>query len=186
MIVSIFYTSRLSVCKFADMIVRIELTFIILKRGNDTSLDSLTSASIAQLDLPENMIGDVNLFLSDAYESEDEEEDAPSSSKSKPPPPPTKRAEIELMIALTSVRRSGYGIQSIQLFLSYSSQILGLKPSQFFAKIGMDNSGSIKLFEKLGFVKGKVSEIFQEVEMIWNGGDGWNWEEGYEMIEYLE
>lgn len=132
------------------------------------------------------MIGDVNLFLSDAYESDEDEDTLSSTLESKPPP--IKRAEIELMIALISARRSGYGLESIQLFLSYASDILELKPFQFFAKIGMDNLGSIKLFERLGFVKGKISEIFQEVEMIWGGtiDEKWSWEKGYEMIEYLE
>jgi RimJ/RimL family protein N-acetyltransferase len=39
------------------------------------------------------------------------------------------------------------------------------------AKIGSSNTSSIALFEKLGFVKTKVVEVFSEVEMRWKGGN---------------
>lgn len=124
------------------------------------------------------MIGDVNLFLSASYESDEEEsgKDAPSHL----------RAELELMIAMSSSRRKGFGIEALQIFISYASEKLPLPPSSFFAKIGTSNEGSIQLFERLGFKKGKISIVFEEVEMVWGGGDTWSWEKSYETVDYID
>lgn len=125
------------------------------------------------------MIGDVNLFLSTSYDSEDEESIAADR-------PAQQRAELELMIAMSSSRRKGYGIEALQIFISYASEMLSLPPSSFFAKIGTSNEGSIQLFERLGFKKGKISIVFEEVEMIWGGGETWSWEKNYETIDYID
>lgn len=122
------------------------------------------------------MIGDVNLFQSQQYDSDDEEGSSTIT---------TTRAEMELMIASTSSRRKGYGTEALQIFLSYSSGVLRLPPSAFFAKIGTENEGSLKLFERLGFRRGKIS-VFDEVEMKWAGGADWAWDVGFQIVEVEE
>jgi hypothetical protein len=42
---------------------------------------------------------------------------------------------------------------------------LSLKATSFIAKIGLANDPSLKLFERLGFEKVKVSEVWQEAEL---------------------
>lgn len=54
------------------------------------------------------------------------------------------------------------------MFLAYAKKELRLAESDFFAKIGLENEPSIRLFEKLGFKRGKVVEVFGEVEMVWD------------------
>lgn len=143
------------------------------------------------------MIGDVNIFLSsETPPSSDAEDDEPaplaSSSLSTSPlsaakPLPvhdTRRAEVEIMLAPLGARRQGFAISTLRLFLLYASRTLKLPPSAFFARIGTANTGSIALFEKLGFKKGKVVEVFQELEMTWGGkdGQGFGWEGKEEYI----
>ena len=49
--------------------------------------------------------------------------------------------------------------------LSYALSQLGVRPSKLIARIGMDNSPSIKLFESLDFRIEKRIEVFSEVEL---------------------
>lgn len=143
------------------------------------------------------MIGDVNIFLSSetppSSDAEDEEPTALSSSAlstspssiSKPPPArDTRRAEVEIMLAPLGARRQGFALSTLRLFLLYASRTLNLPPSAFFARIGTANTGSIALFEKLGFKRGKVVVVFQEMEMNWGGkeGEGFGWEGKEEYI----
>ncbi|KAI5476134.1 acyl-CoA N-acyltransferase [Pseudohyphozyma bogoriensis] len=151
-----------------------ELTFIVLRRLPDVSPSD--PEFLAKHDLS-TMIGDVNIFLSQEDESDDEEtSDAPTKEAKS-------RAEVELMIAALDARRQGFGGDAIRTFLSYASQELKLKPDSFFAKIGMGNDASLRLFERLGFKEGKRIEVFQEVEMVWGGGEEWGWDSGYTHVE---
>ena len=59
-----------------------------------------------------------------------------------------------------------------------------MKPERFFARIGTENRGSIALFEALGFKQGKVSVPFQEVEMVWGGGDSFGWKDAGVALVY--
>lgn len=86
------------------------------------------------------------------------------------------------MLAPLSARRQGYALSTLRLFLLYASRTLGLAPSSFFARIGTANEGSIALFEKLGFRRGKVDEIFQEMQMDWGGGE-FGWEDDYVVLD---
>lgn len=156
-----------------------ELTFIILSR--DSSVAPTSSAFFATHDTS-RMVGDVNIFLSLTSPSDDEDEDSPDPARPAPPPP-TQRCEVEIMVALTSSRRQGYAFASLKHFLQYASAILSLPPSAFFARISTSNEGSIALFERLGFKRGKVVEVFAEMEMVWGGGDGWGWEKDYQVVE---
>ncbi|KAI9289968.1 GNAT domain-containing protein [Umbelopsis sp. AD052] len=93
------------------------------------------------------MIGDVNLFFND-----------PDNDKSC--------AEIEIMIAEETYRRSGYGIEAIKMMMAYAMTELGVK--KFEAKISLKNQPSIDMFcSKLGFRERSVSTIFEEVTLDW-------------------
>lgn len=125
------------------------------------------------------MIGDVNLFLSEEiHESEDLEDTEVASYPNGSFPrtaSQTRRAEVEVMIAESGARRQGYALSALRVLLSYASSALGLPPSAFFARIGASNEGSIALFEKLGFKKGKLVAVFDEQQMDWGGGADWGW-----------
>jgi L-amino acid N-acyltransferase YncA len=51
------------------------------------------------------------------------------------------------------------------LRLNYAQKHLSIPTTNFIARIGLTNAGSIALFHKLGFGKEKVVEVFQEVTM---------------------
>ncbi|KAJ3299117.1 N-acetyltransferase 9 [Borealophlyctis nickersoniae] len=90
------------------------------------------------------MIGDVNLFFND--------HDDPHS------------AEIEIMVAESSCRRQGYGLQALILMIRYA--ITDLNTTRLTAKISIQNTSSIVLFmDKLGFSEISRSEIFGEVTL---------------------
>ncbi|EDV27866.1 uncharacterized protein TRIADDRAFT_20514 [Trichoplax adhaerens] len=91
----------------------------------------------------ESMIGDVNLFFNN------------------PNDPHT--AEIEIMIAKSEYRRKGFGSEALQAMMIYG--ITQLNTEKFVAKIGMDNTPSICLFNKLGFQQIDVSKVFEEVTL---------------------
>ena len=144
------------------------------------------------------MVGDVNLFLSSATPPSSDNEDEASAAPPEPVRraslasitqsalPDTRRAEVEIMLAPRSARRQGLALSTLRLFLLYASRTLNLKPSAFFARIGTSNTGSIALFEKLGFKRGKVVEVFQELQMDWGGNDegfGWEGQEEYTVLD---
>lgn len=124
------------------------------------------------------MIGDVNLFLHAV---------SPPSSPSPSaiaPPAYSHRAEMEIMLPLSSTHQQGLGTATLQLFLSYAGRALRLPPAAFFARVSETNEGSMRLFEKLGFGRGRLVEVFQEREMEWRGGDAWGWESQGVEVEY--
>lgn len=106
-----------------------KLTFIILDRES------------------ENMIGDVNLFIT---ENEDRAE--------------VWNGEVEIMIAEESARGKGVATEAIRLFMYYVCEHLP-RVQLFFVKIGDSNVSSLKLFEKLNFTFHKHVEIFSETEL---------------------
>ncbi|KAM0793204.1 hypothetical protein ACM66B_000674 [Microbotryomycetes sp. NB124-2] len=143
-----------------------ELTFIILRRDDDVSVDD--EDFVAKHDDDQHMVGDVNVFISSEDDEDHDERQGDDASTSKD----QRRAEVEIMIASPSDRRHGYATSTLQLFLAYVSKTLSLSPDRFFARIGASNEGSIRLFEKLGFKKGKFVQVFDEQQMDWGGGDG--------------
>ncbi|GAA5934304.1 hypothetical protein JCM3775_006964 [Rhodotorula graminis] len=168
-----------------------KLTFIVHLRSDSAPPPSSDPAAfLAAHNDTSRMIGDVNLFLHDASppSSPSPLSPSPSSSPSADPALSTtpRRAELEIMLPPSSSSlyrpRSGLALLTLQLFLSYASRALDLAPSSFFARIGFDNAPSLGLFAKLGFVEGKRVEVFREVEMRWNAGNGdaegrrWPWE----------
>lgn len=160
------------------------------------------------------MIGDVNLFLSlhtlsdDGEGDERDTEDGPGDREGEE----EMRAECELMIAEPAYRGQGLGILALQLMLSYASRTLSpeakgapshgktagsdsttaaapplsFPPQQFFARVGMQNEKSIKLFERLGFVRGKYAPHFDELELKWpeEGPHEWPWRVDYDVQDF--
>lgn len=110
------------------------------------------------------MVGDVNCFL---FEDEDDEGVV---------------GELELMIAEPGYRRKGIGRKALRVFMGYihrhweeiaaefassSSSVTQRRLSYLRVKINQENTGSIRLFEGLGFEKvgdGKAN-FFGEVEL---------------------
>ncbi|KAF7960943.1 hypothetical protein EAE96_000614 [Botrytis aclada] len=148
-----------------------KLTFIIcLPEENHASQDIRKGVS----DAPGKMVGDVNLFISEA------DEDAEGCI-----------GEIEIMIAEPSARGKGLGRSAVVAFLEYlrcnlekimeeyRNGIQGKKEEgkmqllQLRVKIGGRNVASIGLFESLGFVKvGEGENYFGEVELVFEGWCG--------------
>mmetsp|Transcript_18579 Transcript_18579/g.56092 ORF Transcript_18579/g.56092 Transcript_18579/m.56092 type:complete len:113 (-) Transcript_18579:1001-1339(-) len=91
------------------------------------------------------MAGDVNLFFND-------------------PDEPTT-AEIEVMIAERASRRKGLAGEAIRMLMAYGATDLGVK--KYRAKIGLSNSASLALFQKLGFQEVSRSSVFQEATLEW-------------------
>jgi RimJ/RimL family protein N-acetyltransferase len=87
-------------------------------------------------------VGDVNLFL----DGED-----------------PRRAEVSIMVAVSSVRRTGCATEALRLLTAWSSNELGIRC--FFAKIGYENTASVALFAKLGYDETSRSDVFREVTM---------------------
>lgn len=122
-------------------------TFIILCRDmkkedeykrNDKTTDSNERQRI-EIDY---MAGDVNLFFHDI--------DDPHN------------AEIEIMIAEPSYRNKGFAMEALNLIMYYGFNTLGVR--RFFAKINETNAESIRLFERMGYIKVNYSEIWKEIE----------------------
>lgn len=115
------------------------------------------------------MVGDVNCFL---FDDEDGEEGGDVVG------------ELELMIAEPGYRRRGIGREALRVFMGYihshwreiatefrpassSSSVTRRELSYLRVKINQENTGSIRLFEGLGFEKvgdGKAN-FFGEVEL---------------------
>ncbi|XP_048466731.1 N-acetyltransferase 9 isoform X2 [Rhincodon typus] len=89
------------------------------------------------------MVGDVNLFLTD-------------------PEDPTT-AEIEIMIAEPSYRGKGFGKEATMMMMYYGVTKLGIK--KFQAKINLENTISITMFQNFHFEEVSVSDVFQEVTL---------------------
>ena len=173
-----------------------KLTFIICSPPSPKH-DKAYTCKPGLYDNPETMIGDINLFLSIDYEEENDDT-ADDCHRII--------GEIELMIAKGESRRKGFGKVAIQIFISYvlsdwdniakefvleRRNQLGSDPQLSFlrAKINQTNTGSIHLFESLGFrrTKGGVN-YFGEVELRWQCGaknrqivSDW---EHYDVIRY--
>jgi len=97
-------------------------------------------------DLNNNMVGDVNLFVS---RGENDKE---------------RLGELNVMIAEPNFRRKGCGTEAIAGMIWYSQQQLTI--NKFIAKVQIKNLASISLFsEKLGFKEVGRSEAFEEVTL---------------------
>jgi len=86
------------------------------------------------------MAGDVNLFFNDQDDSH--------------------TAEIEIMVAESSSRRKGYGQQALLLLVAYAVDTL--KVTKLVAKIGLENTASLALFDKIGFATVSECDYFKQ------------------------
>lgn len=102
-----------------------------------------------------SLVGDTNLFLTC-------DQDGDCDKKS---------AEIEIMIAEPEARGKGYGHEATLLMLSYGLNYLNV--NLFFAKIGISNYKSLKMFEKLHFKEQERSMVFHEITMSRNVNPEW-------------
>jgi RimJ/RimL family protein N-acetyltransferase len=68
------------------------------------------------------------------------------------------------MIADPSVRRKGIATTALRMMMGYTKQQLNLH--DFEARIKRSNAESLHLFEKLGFVKVKEVEAFDEATFL--------------------
>jgi RimJ/RimL family protein N-acetyltransferase len=140
-----------------------KLTFIICRAP--PSCDEMTPG---REDAPENMVGDVNLFLSPASDA-DADADATGIV-----------GELEIMIAPASARRQGFARAAVLAFLEYvTANLDGVLEeyrvgcderserylSYLRVKIDQENGASVDLFEGLGFERVGGVNYFGEVEM---------------------
>lgn len=114
-------------------------------------------------------VGDVNLFLHDYLQDDNEEDEdienrcvgAGDDEEEKP-----IVAEVEIMIAEQSARRSGFGQIAMKLMTQYAVEWLGIK--RFIAKISQDNTPSLMMFQnKLQYKIYATVECFEEVHLDW-------------------
>ena len=168
-----------------------KLTFIVCKPLEQSlaaapAIDGSTSPSptlrAGEVDAPERMLGDVNLFLT---RDEDNAE--------------VIVGEVEIMVARKESQGKGYGEAALRAFLGYVGaeergilgeytgsegrevdggggesgvDVLDLTPRVGYlrAKIGKDNARSIRLFEKVGFCMWSPEpNYFGEVELRLEG-----------------
>lgn len=113
------------------------------------------------------MVGDINLFLSEQYDENDADA------------PPRMGGELNVMIADTAYRRQGLASEALRLLFYYVTarptplphgesqgrSPLMLDPTHIFSRIHESNAASRALFEDLGFVVGKESNVFSEMEL---------------------
>ncbi|KAK8168248.1 GNAT domain-containing protein [Phyllosticta citrichinensis] len=152
-------------------------------------------------DAPPAMIGDVNLFLvEDDEEEEDEDEDDEARGARQRAARDVGEAaaaavavigEVEIMVASKAHQGQGFGQAVLQAFLTYVRRNLdavlgefvaslgdqskrGARLSHLRVKIGAENARSVRLFEKLGFVKASEStnyfgelELRLDVDKVW-------------------
>lgn len=113
------------------------------------------------------MIGDTNIFIIDKESAV---------------------GEIEIMIAENWARGHKLGWEAVILMLLYGIKYIGLKVYQ--AKISLENTVSIQMFRKLGFVEKSISEIFNEITLEKQVTDVWvkwlNDQCNFEMVVYRD
>jgi RimJ/RimL family protein N-acetyltransferase len=145
-----------------------KLTFIVCTHPGEQSYDRIIPG---QHDAPEWMVGDVNLFL---YDDEDEGEDDEEGRGGER----SVIGELEIMIARKDQQNKGLAQETLRAFMSYIQSSLDDILSEYTSagksaalnylrvKIDKDNVRSLKLFERVGFVRTSAEpNYFGEVEL---------------------
>ena len=145
------------------------------RESEEADSDANFQGSFDVKDHLDEMIGDVNLFLSVIEEDEDET-DGEDQNRTKKEAQRSEdittnqnsqegriQAEIDIMIAEKSCQGQGLGRASVCAMLLYGYYELNVE--RFFCKINEDNISSIKLFESLGFKQCDYAACFKQVEM---------------------
>lgn len=143
-----------------------KLTFIVCTHPGKQSYDTIIPG---QHDAPEWMVGDVNLFL---YDDEDEDEEEGTRKER------SVIGELEIMIARKDQQNKGLAQETLRAFMSYIQSSLDDILSEYTSarksatlnylrvKIDKDNVRSLKLFERVGFVRTSAGpNYFGEVEL---------------------
>lgn len=156
-----------------------KLTFIVCTHpGEQYYTDFIKSPQAlcvvpGQQDAPEWMIGDVNLFL---YEDDEDEEENGSEDEDEGKPKSVV-GELEIMIARKDQQGKGMAQETLRAFMSYIQSQLSDIGSEFARRKGMelkylrvkidkDNVRSLRLFERVGFVRTSAEpNYFGEVEL---------------------
>lgn len=124
-------------------------------------------------DIPESMVGDVNLFLVD--DDEDEEEQVGEQAEKRK----AVIGEVEIMIARSDARGKGLARETLVGFMWYIMASLSSILAEYAGgqtqvnylkylrvKIDKDNTRSLALFERVGFTRTSAEpNYFGEVEM---------------------
>lgn len=133
------------------------------------------------------MIGDINLFI---YQDDASDEEETGSTKSKI----ALRGEIDVMIAQRGHQRQGYGGASVRGLLTYLRRNMTHILKEYTAGLGIEedvemvglmvkikegNTGSRRLFEKLGFEQSGNVNYFGEVMLVLE------WEEVEKLADEL-
>lgn len=164
-----------------------KLTFIVcthsgeLHHNASTGQAQTVSLSPGEQDAPQNMIGDVNLFLYDDEEDGDDEQDSTVQDHGRTTNgkivPKTVIGELEIMIARPDQRGKGLAQETLRAFMSYIQASLADILAEYTGsesavlkylrvKIDKDNVKSLKLFERVGFVRTSAEpNYFGEVEL---------------------
>lgn len=157
-----------------------KLTFIVCTHSGEQFYNDITQKPQTQFmspgeqDAPESMIGDVNLFL---YDDDEEEDDEQTNVAEAPKRPRTVIGELEIMIARHDQRGKGMAQETLSAFISYIQTSLPELLLEYTGadsavlkylrvKIDKDNVRSLRLFERVGFVRVSAEpNYFGEVEL---------------------
>lgn len=153
-----------------------KLTFIICQPLSEGAVIGNATVRAGEVDAPETMVGDVNLFLY-PHEDEDTGEDVTSATAT----PEYCVGEVDIMIADQEHRGKGLGRSVIQAFLQYTFRHLDGIMQEYaedkdmptpprlkllMAKINQNNAKSIALFKSLGFEQEGLVNYFGEVKLV--------------------
>lgn len=178
-----------------------KLTFIVCQ-SQDQKSDSSTVQG-GKDDLPERMIGDINLFLFEPEDEDEEGEDAVQANHTNASN--ALVGEVELMIARKDLHRQGYGRAALLSFTTYILDTWRQIAAEYSSagnetprplgylrvKINQTNARSIALFQSIGFVQTAAgANYFGEVELRWQPSrselemyKGW---EDSQLLKYAE
>ncbi|UPX17984.1 uncharacterized protein EKO05_0008307 [Ascochyta rabiei] len=152
-----------------------KLTFIVCTHPGEQYYDDMIkhsrtrSINPGNQDAPENMIGDVNLFLCD---DEDDDETVQEQGKVR-----SVIGELEIMLARKDMRGKGMARETLTAFMSYIQASLdgllveyagreSVVLKYLRVKIDKGNVRSLSLFERMGFVRTAAGpNYFGEVEL---------------------
>ena len=76
-----------------------------------------------------------------------------------------QRAGVGVLIHNKNDRNKGYAGDALQALANYSLEVLGLK--QLYANITTDNTNSIQLFEKCGYLKSGIKKDWIKTSTGW-------------------
>lgn len=151
-----------------------KLTFIICEPLAKTNSTVPPKVEAKVVDADEHMIGDINFFIYQDDGSDDEGTEATGSKVAL-------RGEIDVMIAQQGHQRQGYGSASVRALLMYLRRNMesilreytaGLRIEEQVEMVGLmvkikeGNTGSRRLFEKLGFEQSGNVNYFGEVMLV--------------------